>query len=193
MDNQTSWTPAPEDNLLGITDKGKINEIEARGIAASELYIFQLDIDSPVSVNLILEIHRIAFAELYSWAGKWRTIDVVVGQLVPPKPTRILNLIYQFIDNLNQQILLAKSLHEKVNVLMYAHYEFIKIHPFNNGNGRTGRMLLNIVALKFGFKPLELYYRTGASRKNYINAMKSADSGDFAPLKNLITKELTTF
>jgi cell filamentation protein len=77
--------------------------------------------------------------------------------------------------------------------LVYAHYEFIKIHPFNNGNGRTGRILMNIVALKFGYKPLELYHREGESRKFYIGAMKEADNGNFKILSQLIGEELISF
>lgn len=76
---------------------------------------------------------------------------------------------------------------------MYAHYEYIRIHPFNNGNGRTGRILMNLIALKFGYRPLKLYYREGESRKLYIDAMKSADNGDFSRLSDLIAKELNAF
>ncbi len=43
MENNTNWTPFPDDNLLGITDKDLINEHEAEGIANAELYVFELD------------------------------------------------------------------------------------------------------------------------------------------------------
>jgi len=152
-----------------------------------------LDNDIPISTTLILSIHKIAFAELYEWAGKWRTIDVIVGQLEPPKPVQILQLLYQFIDNLNHKITIAKTVEDKIEILVFAHYEFIRIHPFNNGNGRTGRMLMNIIAMQMGFKPLELYYRQGKSRKIYIDAMKAADNGDFTPIRALIRKELIPF
>lgn len=52
---------------------------------------------------------------------------------------------------------------------------------------------MNIVAMKFGYKPLELYFREGESRKIYIGAMKSADDGNFENLTALISEELTTF
>ncbi len=52
---------------------------------------------------------------------------------------------------------------------------------------------MNLIALKFGYKPLELYYREGESRKIYIEAMKQADKGNFEPLTSLINKELTAF
>lgn len=192
-DNTTNWTPLPDDNKLDLTDKNIINEYEAKGIAAAELFVFGLDSETEISTQLLLEIHRIAFSELYNWAGSWRTTTVMVGQLTPPEPSKILQLMYQFIDNLNFKILNAENLQDHINCLTFAHYEFIRIHPFNNGNGRTGRILMNIVALKFGYKPLELYYREGDSRKTYINAMKMADNGNFDPLMTLIRKELTAF
>src|SRR6266550_1397490 len=104
MDDDTSWTPSPEDNKLGLTDKNLINEYEAKGIAAAELFVFGLDNEISFSTQMLLEIHSVAFSELYDWAGKWRTTQVVVGQLTPPEPTRVLQLIYQFIDNLNFKI-----------------------------------------------------------------------------------------
>ena len=77
---------------------------QAKGIAAAELFVFGLDSDTPFSTQLLLEIHSVAFSELYDWAGKWRTTQVVVGQLTPPDPTQVLQLMYQFIDNLNFKI-----------------------------------------------------------------------------------------
>lgn len=193
MDDNTNWTPSPEDNKLDLTDKNLINEFEAKGIAAAELFVFELDSETEISTQLLLEIHRIAFSELYGWTGSWRTTNVTVGQLTPPDPSQVLQLMYQFIDNLNYKIRNAITQQDHINCLTFAHYEFIRIHPFNNGNGRTGRILMNIVALKFGYEPLELYYREGDGRKFYIEAMKQADKGNFEPLTTLIRKELTTF
>jgi cell filamentation protein len=193
MQDNTGWTPSPEENKLGITDKDLINEIEAKGIALAELFVFNLDSEAKISTQLLLEIHSIAFSELYDWAGKWRSTLVTVGQLVPPQPSQILNLIFQFIDNLNFKIENSLDAQLQLECLAYAHYEFVKIHPFNNGNGRTGRILMNIVALKFGYKPLQLYYRQGDSRSIYIESMRMADDGNIEPLMALIRKELTSF
>lgn len=193
MENNTNWTPFPDDNLLGITDKNLINEHEAEGIANAELYVFELDSEEPISTSLLLDIHRVAFGRLYDWAGKWRTTEVMVGQLLPPKPNQVLHSMYQFIENLNFKISVALTPEEHIETLTYSHFEFIRIHPFNNGNGRTGRILMNIVALKFGYQPIELYYQHGDNRKAYINAMKQGDLGNFEPLKNLIREELIAF
>ncbi|MCC6691278.1 MAG: Fic family protein [Bacteroidia bacterium] len=193
MDDNTSWTPSLDENKLGLTDKNHINEYEAKGIATAEIFVFGLDSDTPFSTQLLLEIHRVMFNELYDWAGKWRTNQVTVGQLTPPEPNHVLHLMYQFIDNLNYKVSHSTTSQEHIETLAFAHYEFVRIHPFNNGNGRTGRILMNLVALKFGYKPLELYHREGDSCKIYIDAMKSADKGNFGPLTTLIRKEITTF
>lgn len=193
MDGNTNWTPFPDDNLLGLTDKNLINEYEAKGIAKAELYTFELDTEASISTTLILDIHKIAFGELYDWAGKWRTTHITVGQLDPPHPNQVIQSIYQFLDNLNFKLSISNTREEHLDCLIFAHYEFIRIHPFNNGNGRTGRILMNIVAMKLGYQPLELYYREGESRKIYINAMKAADKGNYESLAILISKEMTSF
>ncbi len=90
-------------------------------------------------------------------------------------------------------LLVATSRDEHIDCLLYSHYEFIRIHPFNNGNGRTGRILMNLISMKFGYKPLVLYHREGGSRKVYIEAMKSADKGNHEPLRALISVELASF
>ena len=101
--------------------------------------------------------------------------------------------MYQFVDNINFKILVSETREEHIDCLLYTHYEFIRIHPFNNGNGRTGRILMNLVAMKLGYQPLVLYHREGESRKMYINAMKAADKGDTEYLLRLIENELTLF
>ena len=88
---------------------------------------------------------------------------------------------------------LSTNSKDHLKTLTFAPCQVIRIHPFNNGTGRTGRILMNLIALKFGYRPLELYHREGDSRKIYIEAMNAADKSDFGPLTNLIGKELTTF
>ncbi|MGV3541501.1 MAG: Fic family protein [Rufibacter sp.] len=146
-----------------------------------------------MSVSQLLQIHRVAFEESYNLAGKYRTTQVQVGQLTPPPPRDIPVLLYQFIDNLNYKLSVARTEEEHLEALLYGHYEFVRIHPFNNGNGRTGRLLLNLHALKLGYQPLELYKREGDARGVYIQSMREADKGNFEALRELLRSELSRF
>ena len=61
MEDNTNWTPSPEENLLGLTARNAINKLEAQGLATAELFVFELDAEQPISTTIILEIHKIAF------------------------------------------------------------------------------------------------------------------------------------
>jgi cell filamentation protein len=193
MEDNTNYTEGPEENLLGLIDSTAVNEIEAEGILTAESMVYEMDIFSSITPESILALHEIAFKSLYGWAGKWRTIQVSVGKLNLPEYYNVPNLMYQFLDNLNFKISIASNIEDHIECIAYAHYEFVKIHPFNNGNGRLGRIVMNLVALKFGYQFLELYKREGDSRKVYINALRNADSGDFTHLYSLIREELRHF
>ncbi|MBO9614674.1 MAG: Fic family protein [Dyadobacter sp.] len=79
------------------------------------------------------------------------------------------------------------------DLLAYLHHRFVWIHPFNNGNGRTARLLLNAAAMIKGFEPIQLYHREGEARVKYIDALRLADGGDIEVLTALILRELTPF
>jgi Fic family protein len=59
------------------------------------------------------------------------------------------------------------------------HHKFEKIHPFMDGNGRTGRMLLNIILMNFGYPPLIL---SNKSRIEYLESLSNADNGNYTDL-----------
>lgn len=153
--------------------------------------IQELDLDVDLDISLILEIHRMAFSELYDWAGKWRSVEVQVGRHAPPHPSKVPALMYQFSDDLNFRLKRVREKEEVADLLAYLHHRFVWIHPFNNGNGRTARLLLNAAAMIKGFEPIQLYHRKGEARVEYIDALRTADGGDIKTLTALILRELT--
>ncbi len=70
------------------------------------------------------------------------------------------------------------------------HHKFEKIHPFMDGNGRTGRMLANLLLLKAGYPPL--IYRK-KHRKTYLAALAKADEDDLEILEKECYSELMAF
>lgn len=67
------------------------------------------------------------------------------------------------------------------------HNEFERIHPFIDGNGRTGRLLLNLVLVRLGYPPVIIFKR---QRSAYLAAMQRADADDYGALGELIARAM---
>lgn len=186
------YTTAADDNLLGIGDKALLNELEAKGVLRAEEYMLDLDFPVEITTSLILDIHRTAFGEIYEWAGKWRYKDLQVGSYIPPKYFDVPRLMSEFIYGLNYRLqnLYSNDTDALVRELAWAHHRMVHIHPFVNGNGRSARLITDLLAYMHGYQSVELYQREGDSRKKYLQAVKFADTYDFSELEQMIRGQL---
>lgn len=184
------YTPPIEENLLNISDSKLLNEEEAKGIIKAEEFIYDLEESTEISTELILQLHKVAFGNLYDWAGKWRQSDFKVGSHLPPSYQNVPTLMYQFIEELNFRLSKIESLDQLVSTIAYAHHKMVHIHPFNNGNGRSARLLSDLIALMNGYDHIILYHREGEARKIYLEAIRAADDYDFTLLENLIKPQV---
>jgi hypothetical protein len=67
------------------------------------------------------------------------------------------------------------------------HARFEQIHPFLDGNGRTGRLVLNLVLVRLGYPPAIIYKR---DRSRYLAALRRADQGDPGPLGEILARAI---
>jgi cell filamentation protein len=189
------YTDAPEDNLLGLTSKEALNEQEALGVATVERYLLE-EVDYPVefSVALVQELHWRAFSHLYDWAGQWRRTVPNVGAYLPPAAARVPQLLYEWADEVRhrqQQLPVEPAATQVAELLAYAHHRLVAIHPFTNGNGRTARLVTDLLAYSYGYQAVVLYQRThGEARTQYLAAIRQADNYDLRPLEQLISAQL---
>lgn len=68
------------------------------------------------------------------------------------------------------------------------HARFEQIHPFRDGNGRTGRLATNLLLVRHGYPPAVIYKR---DRTRYLNALRRADRGDGGPLAEIFARAVT--
>jgi cell filamentation protein len=189
------YTDAPEDNLLGLTSKAALNEQEALGVATVERYLLE-EVEYPVefSVALLQDLHRRAFGHVYEWAGQWRRTVPNVGAYVPPAATRVPQLLYEFADEVRfrqQQLPAEPTVEQLAALLAYAHHRLVAIHPFTNGNGRSARLVTDLLAYNYGYQAVVLYQREqGDARTHYLAAIRQADAYDLRSLQQLISAQL---
>lgn len=103
-------------------------------------------------------------------AGRYRMLDVRAAgtEHVYPSHFRLSELMEDFVEWLNSAD--AAKLHA-VERATEAHYRFVSIHPFRDGNGRVGRLLMNLLLLRSGY-PIAVI--TNELRKQYIDALVHA-------------------
>ncbi len=121
----------------------------------------------------IIGIHRIILTGIDTQnAGKYRAYDVYVkkgdgSRHCFPDPSTISGLMADFLFWLQKN----SEMHPLL-LAAEAHYRLVSIHPFIDGNGRTARLLMNLILLKHGYTPAVIKM---SERKRYIEAIESAD------------------
>ena len=134
---------------------------------------------APVSERDLLDLHALVLRNIDdTWAGRYRQTRVFItgSPIIPPSHAHVPELMTKFITSL------AAAGHP-VKIAADAHYEFAKIHPFVDGNGRAARLLMNLLLLQNDY-PLTVI--PANERAAYITAMDEADRGDRLPFYRVI-------
>lgn len=177
----------------GLTIGGKtlIEHLEVIGHKEAIDYIEQLSQSNEIfNEKEIKDIHNIVLRGISQHeAGLYRTLDVQAAgtEHVYPSHLKIQELISDYIGWLNSPD--AKTLHP-VEYAAEAHYRFVSIHPFRDGNGRVGRLLMNLILLKREY-PIAVI--TNARRKEYIDSLIHAQNhnDNVSMLVNLLIDAVT--
>jgi hypothetical protein len=134
--------------------------------------------------------------------GSWRqhAIKAFAGGMQPPSHTEVQALMTDWVASVNA---IRAEISKPVEVvhldgleieefpapvseaIARRHAEFERIHPFLDGNGRTGRLLMNLVLVRLGYPPAIIYKR---ERPRYLEALRKADQVDYGPLGELLAR-----
>jgi Fic family protein len=169
----------------GLTIGGKsLTEIdEATGHARAYDFIFNLVKNEAVTIDNIKKIHKLFYQNIDpDNAGTYRKQKVFISgmDVTLPDPEQLESLMKQFEKDL-------AGLKSKLHPIAYAaiiHNKFVTIHPFMDGNGRTARLLINLLLMKAGYSITIIppIYRT-----DYISAAYQGNKGKDEPFINLLS------
>lgn len=136
--------------------------------------------DLILSEEIIKNIHNILMENIIS-GGIYRNVDVYISgaEHTPPSPTEMYQQIKNFYFDL-----LEKKFANEIELAAWTHAEFVSIHPFVDGNGRTGRLIMNYQLMKNGFLPISIKKE---SRLEYFNTLEEyAVKGNLDPFVDML-------
>ncbi len=144
-----------------------------------------------ISIKFILDLHKIVFKNSKDFAGKFRIKgqEVVVrdgyGNIIHfgAPQSRINSLLNELIRWYNKN----RSRYPALVLASVVHNQFENIHPFADGNGRVGRLLLNNILLKNDFPPVNIDLRN--QRQYYESLQEYQTKGNLRPTIDLLIKE----
>jgi Fic family protein len=168
----------------GITIGGKPVKDHMEALGHSEAYdlIFRLAKGWDITEANIKELHRLFYYRIDTkQAGKYRKRRVIITgtDFIPPAPEQISDLMKVFVDGLPE----ARAKHHPVEFAAIVHKDLVTIHPFNDGNGRAARLLMNLALLQAGY-PVAII--PPILRRDYLDTLDKTHRGDDRPFINFI-------
>jgi Fic family protein len=193
--------------LFGVTAQGKPLKDTLEITGHNEALNWVIDVvkkNYPLTENFIRELHSLLLKDSYKGslneegkivsrrisAGKYKSnpnhVLTATGEIfyfatpeeTPAKMYDLLNWYKEKIED------------KDVNPILIAaefHYKFIRIHPFDDGNGRTARILMNFILMQFGFPPVIIKTQ---DKENYFAVLRLADAGNLEAFVTYIAENL---
>jgi len=187
-----------------VGDKELREYLEVKGYADAAEWVYSqandvdMERDQPyLMLSELREIHRRVVSSVWDVAppidflpgegpGSFRLHDILpfTNGMTPAPFTDIHPRITDWLSVANAEP--ATGLHLMEHIARI-HADFERIHPFRDGNGRTGRLTMNLILVRRGYAPAIVYKR---DRPRYMRALERTDQAEFGPLSELIARSV---
>ena len=170
---------------LTIDQKPLKDHMEAIGHREAFQYVQELVTeDRPLSEQVIKDIHYLVLSDKKDDRGVYRRVPVRImgASNEPAQPYMIRPLMEQLLEEY------ANSQENIVTKMAQFHLAFESIHPFIDGNGRTGRLLVNLELMKAGYPPIDIKFTDRLAYYQAFDAYHSKRS--LAEMENLFARYL---
>jgi Fic family protein len=177
---------------LTLTGKPLKDQAEAKNLSEAIDFLEKLasDVSRPISEADIRQLHYLVLKDIRDAdAGKYRSVAVEISgsQYKPPAPESIAAQMQELSTWLVEASVPGNKWKPEDALLVSAaaHAWFVTIHPFVDGNGRVGRLILNLLLMRFGY-PIAII--TKADRGRYYDSLEISQSSDLSALTSLIAE-----
>lgn len=184
-----------------VGDKELKEYMEVKGYADAARWVYGQALEpgawsdgSLLTLTEVRQIHKMALGPVWDVAphpnatgkeapGSFREHDIAPFPrgMTPPSWTEVTAAMRDWVRGLAR----LRDVERPIEALAASHSEFERIHPFLDGNGRTGRLLLNLLLVRLAYAPAIIYLR---DRARYLHALRAADGGDAGPLGELLAR-----
>lgn len=175
-----------------ITTRKQLDEVEQDNIEDAIAWLISirtLSAEKIFSHEFQDQLHLKMLEKVWKWAGKHRTRETNIGIFHTPAMIEVER------RKLNDDALFwcQNNTWPSVELAIRFHHRLVQIHCYPNGNGRHSRIIADIIMERlYELQPLNWkaadLINQNEGRKEYINALKSADQGDYAPLLNCVER-----
>jgi Fic family protein len=190
IENSTLSLEETEKILLQIDLDRAISErelFEAKNLARVVSYIEKKAKEQELNLEVILFLHKMLLSNISDEvAGRFRKDNeyVRVGSHIAPKPQEVLPRLEKMLTEYN-----ATNHENIIKRIARLHLVFEHIHPFCDGNGRIGRVIINYLLIREGFVPINIKF---IDRAKYYEAFKTFDAnGNPSIMEEIVVKALT--
>lgn len=145
-----------------------------------------VDKKTPLSTDMIKDLHRIILTNIDDYNGgcyRRTNVRIMGAYHIPPRQEKVEALMEELVAFYHEN---HYSMHP-VELAAAIHYQLVWIHPFVDGNGRTARLLMNLVLMEAGYPPAIILK---IDRKRYLKVLNEANKGNYHSYSDFVARSV---
>ncbi|MGM0510647.1 MAG: Fic family protein [Thermoplasmatota archaeon] len=180
------WNDAEKILFDGKTPKDKpVRDVRVT-VQHEEAFRSLIDRIGEITLETVLELHEDVFRGVLDDAGRWRRVNVRIrgARFSPPRMEKVRDEMMGWVQEYRERDVEGE---ETFSLGAWMHYRFENIHPFSDGNGRVGRLVLNLHFMDRNWPPVHVLPE---HRDDYIKALNEYSDGDLDSLESFLKERM---